>query len=254
VRRIYRRQCPCPTDWRDRVERSIPDYPEFCKQATAFEALPLNSPERRDGFAAFAPHVLVKKKSGKPDFPAIWGKHKETIAVMSFQKCVYCEGPINALRASHVEHFKPKAVFPLLAYEWTNYFLGCAGCNGAKAHHWPERGGYLRPDQGDPSRHFVFEADGTVTAVKAGSAADRTLTDLDLKRQWLVNRRRFNIEAMMRLLDYAVLRYRNGDKAEANQLARIILRNVSDPAAAYSAALEQHFWRVWKAACPKAKV
>ena len=84
----------------------------------------INSPKRRKGFAAFAPHVPV---------PALWGRHKEVIAAMSAHKCAYCEGPINALRASHVEHFKPKSLFPLLAYEWTNYFLGCPGCNGAKS-------------------------------------------------------------------------------------------------------------------------
>ena len=159
------------------MERSLPAPAEFRRQAIAFQKLGLNSPKRRKGFAAFAPHVPV---------PALWGRHKEVIAAMSAHKCAYCEGPINALRASHVEHFKPKSLFPLLAYEWTNYFLGCPGCNGAKGAKWPERGGYLRPDRGDPSSHFVFEADGTARAARARSAADLMLTDFDLNRKWLV--------------------------------------------------------------------
>jgi uncharacterized protein (TIGR02646 family) len=233
----------------------LPDYAEFRKQAAAFEKLPLNSPERRDGFVAFAPHVLVEKKPGRRDFPAIWGKHKKLIAAMSFRKCVYCEGPISGPRASHVEHFKPKTIFPSLAYQWSNYFLGCADCNLSKANKWPERGSYLRPDQGDPSRHFVFEADGTVTAVRSNSAADRTLIDFDLKeREGLVDHRRFHIEGMLRLLDEALRLCREGHEAKGKRLARTILQNVSDPAAAYSAALEQQFWRAWKAACPKVEV
>ena len=36
--------------------------------------------------------------------------------------------------------------------EWTNYFLGCPGCNGAKSDKWPKRSGYIRPDRGDPAR------------------------------------------------------------------------------------------------------
>ena len=245
MRRLDRTLSPRPPDWEDRVERSLPAPAEFRRQAIAFQKLGLNSPKRRKGFAAFAPHVPV---------PALWGRHKEVIAAMSAHKCAYCEGPINALRASHVEHFKPKSLFPLLAYEWTNYFLGCPGCNGAKGAKWPERGGYLRPDRGDPSSHFVFEADGTARAARARSAADLMLTDFDLNRKWLVDRRRFNIEATLRMLDAAILLHGEGAKTAAKRLAETILQNASAPAAAYSAALEQCFWRAWKNACPKLKL
>lgn len=102
MRRLDRNLSPRPPNWDDRVERSLPTPAEFRKQATAFQKLGINSPKRRKGFAAFAPHVPV---------PALWGRHKEVIAAMSAHKCAYCEGPINALRASHVEHFKPKSPF-----------------------------------------------------------------------------------------------------------------------------------------------
>jgi uncharacterized protein (TIGR02646 family) len=245
VRRLDRKLCPRPRNWDARLERSLPDSAEFRRQATAFQKLAINSPKRRKGFAAFAPHVLV---------PALWGRHKEAIAAMSSHKCAYCEGPINALRASHVEHFKPKSLFPLMADEWTKYFLGCPGCNGAKADKWPKRGGYLRPDRGDPSRHFVFEEDGTARAAMARSAADLMLTDFDLNRTWLVDRRRFNIEATLRMLDDAIRLHREGAKAAAKRLAKTIFRNASAPAAAYSAALEQCFWRAWKESLPKSKL
>jgi hypothetical protein len=145
-------------------------------------------------------------------------------------------------------------LFPLLTYEWTNYFLGCPGCNGAKGAKWPKRGGYLRPDRGDPSSHFVFEADGTAKAVMARSAADLMLTDFDLNRRWLVDRRRFNIEATLRMLDDAICLHREGTRAAAKRLAKTILLNATAPAAAYSAAMEQFFWRAWKRACPTIKL
>jgi uncharacterized protein (TIGR02646 family) len=214
----------------------------------AFENLPLNSSGRRNGFAAFS------GQAGSECFPAVWGRHKEVLAAMSAHKCVYCEGPINAVRGSHVEHFKPKSLFPLLAYEWTNYFLGCPGCNGAKGDKWPKRGSYLRPDREDPSKHFVFEADGSAKAARACSAADLMLTDFDLNRRWLVERRRFNIESMVRLLDDAICLHREGAEAAAKRLAKTILLNASVPDAAYSVALEQCFWRVWKNSFPKSKV
>jgi len=121
VRRVFRKNCTCPGTWSARVERALPDYQEFLRQAAAFERLELNSKQRRAGFSTFAPHVLVQKP-GKVEFPAIWRKQKETIAAMSHRKCVYCEAPINARRAAQVEHFKPKALFPSLAYEWMNSY------------------------------------------------------------------------------------------------------------------------------------
>ena len=253
MRRVYRERFPCPSTWPDRVKKSLPDAAEFVRQATEFEKLGLNSDERRIGFSSYAPQVLIKR-SGKAEFPAIWGREKEIIAAMSHRKCVYCEGPINAPRAAHVEHFQPKSLFPSLAYDWTNYFLGCPGCNGAKGDKWPKRGGYVRPDRGDPSRHFMFVEDGTVRAMRPGSAAERMIGDFDLRRMWLADERKQNIQEMLRLLDDVVRLYRAGNESQAKVLAGTILQNVSNPARAYSAALTQCFWRAWKSACPGVKV
>lgn len=174
---------------------------------------------------------------------------------MSCRKCVYCEGAINAPRAAHVEHFKPKALFPTLAYEWTNYFLGCPGCNGAKKNDkWPDRGGYIRPDQGDPGRHFFFSEDGSVKAVKARSAAERMVEDFDLNRTWLADERKQNIEKMLKLLKVAEELLRRGHRQQARELARRLLDNNGRPEAAYSVALTQCFWRAWKGVCPGGKV
>jgi 5-methylcytosine-specific restriction endonuclease McrA len=144
VRRVFRKDCQCPPTWAAKVAAAFPEYAKFLRKAAQFERLDVNCPARRGGFAGFAPETLPNKR-GKREFPPIWGKEKERIAAMSHRKCVYCEGPINAPRAAHVEHFRPKSLFPSSAYEWTNYFLGCPGCNGAKSDRWPERGGYPRP-------------------------------------------------------------------------------------------------------------
>jgi len=242
---VYRKDCACPASWAASVQKALPDYREFLRRATAFERLEINSRRRRAGFSAFAPHI---------QFPAIWGKQKEIIAAMSYRKCVYCEGAINAPRAAHVEHFKPKSLFPALAYEWTNYFLGCPGCNGAKSDKWPERGGYIRPDRGDPSRHFLFLEDGSVKAVKKRSAPERMVADFDLSRTWLADERRQNIEKMIELLNEAARLLKEGHAEQARRLARTLLGTIDTPEAAYSVALTQCFWRAWKSACPGGKV
>ena len=95
MRKVDRSLCPKPLNWADRVDRSLRDPTEFRMQAAAFQKLGLNSQKRRKGFAAFAPHVLVRNRSGRMDFQNMWGRHKEVIAAMSFHKCAYCEGPSN---------------------------------------------------------------------------------------------------------------------------------------------------------------
>ena len=253
MRRVDRNSCLCPAEWDASVAKALPDHAEFQRCATEFEKLKLNSQARRKGFAGHSPHALKRRKSGKLEFPAIWGRHKEIIAAMSHRKCVYCEGPINAPRAGSVEHFQPKSLFPSQAYEWTNYFLGCAGCNGAKSNKWPKRGGYVRPDEGDPSRHFVFKEDGTVEAAIPKSGAERMLDDFDLHREWLADKRKQNIEKMLRRLNDAIKFHRAGQCQLAARLARRELNEIT-PDSAYSAALTQCFWRAWKSACPGVEV
>jgi uncharacterized protein (TIGR02646 family) len=253
VRRVHRRDCPCPTAWPGKVEKALPDYQEFLRRAAAFERLGLNSSARRAGFTVFAPDVLAQKL-GRAEFPAIWGKQKEAIAAMSCRKCVYCEWTINAPAAAHVEHFKPKTLFPSLAYDWTNYFLGCPGCNCAKYDKWPKRGGYIRPDKGDPARHFVFSEDGKVKPASPHSSAERMIKDLDLNRTWLSDERKQNIEKMLTLLDQARRFFEGGLVDEARLLAKTLLRTIDTPDAAYSVALTQCFRRAWARACPGVKV
>ncbi len=192
--RLYRKNGKQPADWRETVEKALPDRTAYRRAAVRFERLHVNSAERRAGFTRFASHVLVVRK-GKTEFPACWSIGKKTLWKMSHQKCAYCEVEINAPRAGQVEHFNPKALFPSLAYEWNNYFLACAGCNGAKSNKWPVKGDYVRPDRGDPAKMFRFLQDGTIHAARPD--AKKTIEDFDLWREWLVERRRTHIRQML---------------------------------------------------------
>jgi uncharacterized protein (TIGR02646 family) len=250
---VYRAACKCPHDWRVGVKGALPDHAEFLRLARNFEKLALSHPDRARGFSRYAPHVLKVDKNGHAEFPPVWGHHKEVIAGMSHWKCVYCEGLIGGNRSGHVEHFKPKAVFPTLAYAWTNYFLGCADCNGSKGTKWP-RSGYLRPDRGDPSRHFLFAEDGTVKAARPGRIAAQMLVDFDLTRKPLCDHRELMIREMLRGVEDAKKFYSKGNKTVAKVLGATAWRNVSDARQAYSVALTQCFLRAWKKSCPGVKV
>jgi len=250
--RLSRYGVRAPVNWRAVVDRALPDFAEYRRLAIQFETLPINSNQRRAGFSTFAAHVL-RRRQNRPSFPCCWSSAKEALAAMSRQKCSYCEGEINSLRAGQVEHFKPKSLFPSLAYVWGNYFLACGGCNGAKSDRWPSAGGYLRPDQGDPTTELAFDLDGTVRARRGTAKAQRTIEDMELNRTWLVRRRKTHIKQMLSRLKMAeeVVLVNRGVGC---RLAKHELKMVNDPAVAYSAALTECFSLVWKTACPRVRL
>jgi len=238
VRRLDRTRVQVPVSWEKSVTRAFPDYALFKLRAAAFELLGIDDPVRRTGFKSYAADVLPRRKKGC-DFKSIWRRAKTALARMTHQKCSYCESPIDAERSALVEHFRPKSLFPSLAYDWDNYFLGCGGCNGAKSDKWPAGGGsYVRPDEGDPAALFVFYEDGSVEAAAAGGDAELCLEDFDLKRRWLCEQRAQEIaEALAELRD---LLNEPGLPIEiCEDMIRNALARRADPKGRYSVAVMQ---------------
>jgi len=236
-----------PAGWPATVKRTFHDLAAYQSAAQAFELLDLSCNERRSGFSTYAPHCL-KKRAGKPYFPSIWGTAKEALAKMTHCKCSYCEGEINAARSGQVDHFKPKALFPSLAYDWNNYFLACGGCNGAKSDQWPATGEYLRPDRKDPAKQILFKTDGTMSARKTSKAAKVTIEHFDLNRSWLVRLRKKHIGQMVGRLDIMTRLCRNNRSLAS--LWREEFKRLKDPENAYSASLTQCFLREWMSKYP----
>ncbi len=59
---------------------------------------------------------------------------KNTLDAMSFNKCFYCECKLGEGKddRSEVDHHIEVAEKPKLAFEWTNLYLACHGCNSKK--------------------------------------------------------------------------------------------------------------------------
>jgi uncharacterized protein (TIGR02646 family) len=62
---------------------------------------------------------------------------RATLKEMFGEKCAYCEGKFTANSAPRVEHFRPKAKYPRLAYTWANLLQACERCNGHKLDYFP---------------------------------------------------------------------------------------------------------------------
>jgi len=247
--RLDRNQVTVPKDWAKRVAAKFVDYPAYEKKSEEFEKLAIDSPGREKGFRSFAPEVLPKA-----DFPQIWGEAKDELGKMSRRKCSYCESAIAHRGDGQVEHFKPKSLFPSLAYDWGNYFLSCGGCNRPKSDKWPKSGGYLRPDEGDPAGDFVFEANGEMKAVEEGTDAWRMLQDFRLNEGWLVYWRTITIQRALEDLDPIVRVTYPADKETARNQAYSVIEGYSNPLLPYSAAVRQCLCRAWNAVCPEVPV
>lgn len=81
-------------------------------------------------------------------------------------RCAYCEGPIYT--DGHIEHFRRRAHFPELTFEWTNFFLAC----GSTKHcgHFKDGNSnplyvaddLVKPDIDDPAEFLFFSSTGGV--------------------------------------------------------------------------------------------
>lgn len=82
--------------------------------------------------------------------------------------CGYCtvhENEWGGPRHFHVEHFRPKSLFPDLETDYENLLYACDVCNVFKSNDWPsddpvaEGEGYLDPCEHDYNEHFEVVGD-----------------------------------------------------------------------------------------------
>jgi len=94
---------------------------------------------------------------------------------MTDEHCAYCDWyPTDEGTDRTIDHFRPKATFPLEAYCWPNLYLCCRICQQKDDHVFTDE--LLRPDEVDFSfeRYFVFNyRNGELQANPHASAADQ---------------------------------------------------------------------------------
>ncbi|AEW01660.1 hypothetical protein A4D02_06555 [Niastella koreensis] len=147
---------------------------------------------------------------------------KEALLMACNSKCVYCESHITHIAYPHIEHFKPKAKFPKLCFEWKNLFLGCTICNGPtyKSDKWPtsSKGGpFINPETENPNTFFNFifdEKTGVSLVHPKGKRARTTEKELGLNRIELLKHR----NPVVKKLAYIALQASKGDKAALAEL------------------------------------
>ncbi len=162
---------------------------------------------------------------------------KEYLVRMFHGKCAYCESKITHIDYGHIEHYRPKAHFPELAFEWTNLFLACGICNGTahKGDQFPESaagGPFVNPCEDDPQDHFDFHFD---TIAKLASVYGRTSRGEITERILGLNRP----ELRARRSNFVKKLYVIWHQAQNDPEAEAIFREALEDSAEYAAFVRQ---------------
>jgi uncharacterized protein (TIGR02646 family) len=97
-----------------------------------------------------------KTRNGKPINQHIL----PLLKAMTADHCAYCDGyPVGQMSLETIDHFRPKSVYPELAYQWQNLFLCCTRCQAAKKEEFSDH--LLKPDEADYdfNRFFIMNFD-----------------------------------------------------------------------------------------------
>lgn len=90
---------------------------------------------------------------------SVWNKKyiREALLEMSHNKCCYCECKIGrGEREMHVDHFKPKSIYPELVVAWENLFPACPHCNKEKSDHDSGEYSIINPVDDNPKDYFYL--------------------------------------------------------------------------------------------------
>lgn len=143
---------------------------------------------------------------------------KATLKRETSDKCMYCESYISAVAPEHIEHYRPKDIYPELSFEWSNLGLSCPWCNIKKNDKFDEQCAFINPYIDNPEDHFVFL--GTMICHKPNDRrAQLTELELELNRPELMEARKSRIDAIIPLIDQYI--------AETNpSLKNVLKKNI----------------------------
>ena len=171
---------------------------------------------------------------------------KEKLENLYHHKCAYCE---NKVEQGHVEHYRPKKLYPWLAYSWDNLIYGCPTCNQFKGipfdivgkrvappkitddltdiNTWSsqrydqlEKPMFLNPERDDLKDVFLFDMQGHIKG-NNNPRADYTIKKCHLDRDFLVDERRKIINDFRNLLIAEYLK-QNSKDAQKERLSVLV--------------------------------
>lgn len=109
---------------------------------------------------------IARKKGGKVK-QNLWtrynnGEIRDRLNAIYSGLCCYCESRIGDVAWEHIEHRKPKKLFPKLTFCWGNLHLACPKCNTYKSNKWDSVNEILDAAKDHPiSDHLRYKISST---------------------------------------------------------------------------------------------
>ncbi len=114
-------------------------------------------------------------------------------------KCAYCEGRVNDVAYTHIEHKLPKRKYPEMVCAWENLTIACPRCNTNKGDYDIPECPLLDPYRDNVEEEVAFG--GPLALPRGGPSARATITRLKLNRMDLLYSRSERLERLDSLLD-----------------------------------------------------
>lgn len=121
---------------------------------------------------------------------------KEKLFASSHQKCAFCEAKPAESGNIEVEHFKPKSLYPELAFEWDNFLPVCRKCNDSKSNHDTGKEPIVDPSSDDPETIFTYNFINIVPKDDKNEIATKTIEICDLNSERLYEARAKLLKAL----------------------------------------------------------
>ena len=128
--------------------------------------------------------------------------NKDALRKSTAGKCMYCESKIEHNSYAHVEHIKPKAIFPELEFVWDNLGYSCEVCNDNKWQKYNEATPFINPYSENPDDHIVF-FEFYVYPRGGSERGEYSITELRLNRAGLIERRKEKIDKLYKMIKIA---------------------------------------------------
>lgn len=114
---------------------------------------------------------------------------KDKLFASSFNKCAFCESKPAESGNIEVEHFKPKSLYPDLAFKWDNFLPVCRKCNDSKRDHDTGNEPIVNPSVDNPEEIFTYCFLNIVPIKESDTVAEKTIEVCDLNSERLYDAR-----------------------------------------------------------------
>lgn len=158
--------------------------------------------------------------------------------------CAYCGDILGANSFPRADHFRPQAIYPVLAYEWMNLIQACEICNERKGDKFElmdgtqpvenerspcapragEANALIDPCVDNPDEHFAWDRHDVRPLSQRGNV---TCTTVDLRREGLVDQREAEMnafEVFLRIYQMAVRT--GGTQTEIDEAKQKVVRSL----------------------------